>query len=188
MSNFTKLPLIDEENETSQGEPSFRCVVEAPRGSSVKLTYDPALKAFVLRRALTKGLTYPFDWGFLPSTMGEDGDPLDVMILHDDASPMGVVIPAQIIGVLEVTQRDKGGDSTRNDRYFAVPVGSHREDDLDHVDDLSKRTRREIEEFFIAASALEDKKLEFLGWHGPKHAKSSIAEGVDRARREERRK
>ena len=184
MSNLTKLPLIDEKNCTVEGEPSFRCVVEAPRGSSVKLKYDPELKAFVLRRALMKGLTYPFDWGFLPSTLGGDGDPLDVMIFHDDVSAVGVVMPSQIIGVLEAEQHEKNEKPVRNDRFFAVPVNSHRQDSLNHIDQLTKRMREELEDFFRTSAQLENKKVEFLGWRGPKHAKDLIRDGAARARRE----
>ena len=179
ISNLAKLPLIDEKRLTSQGEPSFRCVVEAPRGASVKFKYDPELKAFVMGKALIKGLTYPFDWGFLPSTRGADGDPLDVMIFHDDVSSTGLVVPAQLIGVLELSQRDKGAKkSVRNDRLFAVPVQSHREDELNHVDQLSKRLREELERFFLATAELEDRELELHGWRGPKTAKALVADGV----------
>ncbi len=178
MTNLTKLPLIDEEHETSQGEPAFRCVIESPRGSAVKFKYEPQLKIFVMGHALIKGLTYPFDWGFLPSTSGDDGDALDVMVLHDGVCGTGVVIPAQLIGVLEVRQTEKGVEPKRNDRFFAVPVKSHREDELNDVDQLSKRMRREIERFFEASAGLDEKDLEFLGWHGPKRAKALIADGA----------
>ena len=187
MPNLAKLPLIDEAHRTVDDEPAFRCVVEAPRGSSVKLKYDPALKVFIMGRALVKGLSYPFDWGFLPSTLGEDGDPLDVMLFHDCATTTGVVVPAQLIGVLEVSQREDGGKRRRNDRIFAVPVDSHREDELNHVDQLSKRMREELEQFFVTAATLEDKELELLGWRGPKTAKALVAEGARRFRDDGRR-
>jgi inorganic pyrophosphatase len=183
MSNLAKLALFDDENLTLHQEPSYRCVVEAPRGSSVKIKYSPELKAFVMGRALVKGLTYPFDWGFFPSTLGEDGDPLDVMVMHDDVCPSGVVISAQVIGVLETLQRDKGDESIRNDRFLAVPVHSHRQDDLQNVDQLSKRMREELQRFFVISSGLEGRKLEFLGWRGPRHAKTLLDEGVKRFNR-----
>jgi inorganic pyrophosphatase len=131
---------------------------------------------------LIKGLTYPFDWGFLPSTLGADGDPLDVMIFHDAASMSGIVIPAQIIGVLEVEQCEKDEKPERNDRFFAVPVASHREDSLNNIEQLSKRMRSELEKFFKTTAALENKKVNILRWRGPKTAKKLIAEGADRHR------
>lgn len=184
--NLTKLELIDKQNRTSQDESSYRCVVEAPRGSSVKFKYDPDVGVFVMGHELIKGLTYPFDWGFLPSTLGADGDPLDVMIFHDAASPTGIVIPSQIIGVLEVEQHEDDEKWERNDRFFAVPVSSHREDSLNHVDQLSKRMRTELAQFFEETSALEKKKVRIREWHGPKTAKKLIAEGQDAFRQRAR--
>jgi inorganic pyrophosphatase len=179
--NLTKMELIDKKNTTSQGEASYRGIVEAPRGSGVKFKYDAELKVFVMGHELINGLTYPFDWGFLPSTLGEDGDPLDVMIMHDSTSSSGIVISSQIIGVLELAQREeKGSEAERNDRFFAVPVRSHREDSLNHIDQISKRTRQELEQFFKTCSALEQKSIDILGWHGPKHAKRLIDEGRKR--------
>jgi len=181
--NLTKLELMDDEKKTSEGEPSYRCVIEAPRGSAVKFKYDAKLGVFVMGHELIKGLQYPFDWGFLPSTLGADGDPLDVMVFHDSASSTGIVIPAQIIGVLEVEQREDGENPERNDRFLAVPVSSHREDELNHVDQISKRMRRELAKFFEETAALENKKVEIIDWRGPKTAKRLIEEGAERFRK-----
>jgi inorganic pyrophosphatase len=101
------------------------------------------------------------------------------MILHDTPSFAGLVIPSQIIGVLEVEQHD-GKERERNDRLFAVPVKSHRQDELDNVDDLPKRLRKELEKFFFAAATLEDKELSLLGWKGPKEALALIDEAMKR--------
>ncbi len=166
--NLVKLPLM-------KGD-AFRVVVESPAGSPVKLKYDPETRVFELSRPLLKGLTYPFDWGFLPSTLAEDGDPLDAMVVHDAPTCPGLVVPCQLIGVLEVEQREDG-ERKRNDRVFFVPVGSHREDEINHVDDLPKRLRRELEKFFTASADIEGKKLDLLGWKGPKTAERLIEEG-----------
>jgi inorganic pyrophosphatase len=182
MSNLYKLDLVDEEHLTAEGEPSFRCVVEAPRGSPVKFKYDPKHKVFVMGRELPAGQSYPFDWGFLPSTAGEDGDPIDVMIIHDAPSATGIVISAQLIGVLEASQREDGGDPEQNDRFFAVPVGSRRQETLSHVDQLPKRMREELEEFFVTTSSLAHKELRLRGWHGPKRARELVREAVRRLR------
>src|SRR5215471_14141233 len=66
-------------------------VVETPRGSAAKLEFDPDLQVFTLSKSLILGLTYPYDWGFIPSTKGEDGDPVDALILHDTATAPGLV-------------------------------------------------------------------------------------------------
>lgn len=169
--NLIKLPTFKDKDKKI-----VRCVVESPAGSPCKLKYDPEIKAFELSHPLLKGLTYPFDWGFIPSTLGPDEDPLDVMLIHDSPTAPGLVIPSKLIGVLEVLQREDGKE-LRNDRLFAVPVKSHREDDLTDVEDMSKRMRKELEKFFLAAATLEDKKLEFLGWKGPKAAERLVEEG-----------
>jgi inorganic pyrophosphatase len=178
MNQLHKLKLIDEDCQTSQGKPAYRCVVEAPRGAQTKFKYDTKIGAFVMGHALVKGLSYPYDWGFLPSTCGADGDPLDVMVFHDATSITGMVIPIQVIGVLAVLQEEKGKPPERNDRFFAVPVKSHREDEINHVNQLSKRLRTELEEFFLATANLDDKKLTMLGWRGPRKARALIEEGV----------
>jgi inorganic pyrophosphatase len=179
MSNLYKLATFSEKHTTEKGEQAVHCIVESPMGSPSKFKYDPDTKTFVLGRPLLKGLTYPYDWGFIPSTRAQDGDPLDVMILHDTPSFAGLVIPSQIIGVLEVEQHD-GKERERNDRLFAVPVKSHRQDELDNVDDLPKRLRKELEKFFFAAATLEDKELSLLGWKGPKEALALIDEAMKR--------
>jgi inorganic pyrophosphatase len=96
-------------------------VVETPRGSRAKLKFDVKLGIFTLAKPLLAGLTYPYDWGFIPSTRAEDGDPLDVLIIHDAATYPGLVLKCRPIGVLEVAQSTKQ-KKERNDRIFAVAV------------------------------------------------------------------
>ena len=122
---------------------------------------------FTLSKALIFGLTYPYDWGFIPSTEGEDGDPVDVLVMHDAATAPGLVLKCKI-GVLEVLQSEKGKKRLRNDRLIAVPRDSHREHADKDARDLPKPVRKEIEKFFVATDELEDKDLQFLGWKGPK--------------------
>jgi inorganic pyrophosphatase len=152
-------------------------VVESPQGAPTKNKYDPETGTFELSRPLPKGFTYPFDWGFIPSTKGSDGDPLDLMVVHDAPTFPGIVIGCHLIGVLEVRQDEEKGKRIRNDRMFAVPVESPREDRVNHVHDLPKRLRSELERFFLASAQLEGKNLEVLGWKGPEVAERLIHEG-----------
>jgi inorganic pyrophosphatase len=161
-TNLFKLPTwADQEH--------IHAVVETPRGSTCKLDFDPELKAFTLAKPLMAGLTYPYDWGFIPSTEANDGDPLDVLVIHDAQTYPGVVLRCKPVGVLEVVQMAKG-KKQRNDRIFAVPDRSPFEGDLQDVRRLPSRAVEELEQFFRATNALEDKELEFLGWRGPGHA------------------
>src|SRR5215469_2436219 len=180
MTNFLKLPTFSDDGEA-------HVVVETPRGSRAKLDYDPKLKTFTLSKSLLAGLTYPYDWGFLPRTKAEDGDPLDVMVLHDAATFPGLVLICNIIGVLQVEQRTNGKKSERNDRIFAVPRGSHAERDFSDVRELTSAMREELEKFFIATDELEDKQLKILGWKGPKAALKTITQGAKAFRHDDKR-
>jgi inorganic pyrophosphatase len=148
-------------------------VVETPRGSRAKFDYDPKLKTFTLSKSLLTGLTYPHDWGFVPSTMADDGDPIDIMVVHDATTFPGIVLTCRVIGVLRIGQKSKG-KTERNDRLFAVPRNSHSEQGLKDVRDLSKAIQQELEKFFKATDELEDKELNIIGWKGPKAAVQAI--------------
>src|SRR5215831_3941193 len=137
MANLHKLPVHDKKGHVY-------VVVETPRGSAAKLEFDPDLQVFTLSKALILGLTYPYDWGFIPSTKGEDGDPIDVLVLHDAATAAGLVLKCKIIGVLEVLQSEKGRRRIRNDRLIAVPRYSHREKADKDARELPKQVRQEI--------------------------------------------
>ena len=135
--------------------------------------YDPELQIFTLSKSLLVGLTYPHDWGFVPSTKAEDGDPIDIMVIHDAATSPGLVLTCRVIGVLQIEQKSKS-NAERNDRLFAVPRRSHSERGLRDVRDLSKPILEELEKFFVATDELEDKELKIIGWKGPKIALKAI--------------
>jgi len=166
MPDFFKLP-------TWAGSGDIHAVVETPRGARAKLKYEPDLGGFVLSKSLMLGLSYPYDWGFIPSTMADDGDPLDVMVIHEAATSPGLILKCQVIGVLRVMQTKKG-KKERNDRVIAVPSYARMDSDVKDVRDLPAEMRTELEKFFVATDELEDKTLKFEGWVGPKHAKRII--------------
>src|SRR4051794_39833910 len=166
MPNFFNLPPFSEDGD-------LHVVVETPRGSRAKFAYDPKLESFALSKSLLAGLTYPHDWGFVPSTKADDGDPIDAMIVHDAATFPGIILTCRVIGVLQIEQKSNG-KTERNDRLFAVPKDSHSEQALHDVRDLSKPIQQELEKFFKATDELEDKKLTILGWKGPKAAVKAI--------------
>ena len=166
MKNLIKLPTWADKDH-------IYAVVETPRGSRAKLIFDPTLHAFTLSNSLLAGLTYPYDRGFIPSTKAPDGDPLDVLIIHDAATYPGLVLTCTPIGILEVEQTEKG-KKERNDRVFAVPDQSPFEADLKDIRELPRRAKEELEKFFQATDALEPKILKFLGWKGPARAQQTI--------------
>jgi inorganic pyrophosphatase len=159
--NLTTIPAFSTRS-------TIHVVIESPRGSTLKLKYAPQLEAVTLSRPLPSGLVYPYDWGFVPSTRAADGDPLDAMVLWDHISFPGMVLSCRLLGMLAVEQNGKASarQRQRNDRVFAVPIESPRYSSLRSVSDLSARTKRELEAFFLASTALEDKDVKFLGWSG----------------------
>src|SRR5215475_8938695 len=140
MTNYAKLPSWADRDHVY-------AVVETPRGSRAKLEFDPKLRVFSLAKPLLAGLTYPYDWGFVPSTKAPDGDPLDVLIIHDAATYPGLVLRCRPIGILEVEQF-KNKKKERNDRLFAVPDRSPFEGDLSDIRNLPSRSVDELEKFF----------------------------------------
>jgi inorganic pyrophosphatase len=168
MSNLLEIPSWDEQGR-------LRVVVETPRGSAFKIHYDPALGAFAFQRPL-RGLRYPHDWGFVSGTLAEDGDPLDALVLHDDATWPGIVLPCEPIAILKI--RDKKADSERelqNDRVIALPPGGSSGPD----NRLADGKRLELEAFFRESGEQTGKKVRVLGWGDASEARAA----VERARR-----
>jgi inorganic pyrophosphatase len=153
------------------GDDIFHVVVESPRGSAVKLKHDPEFDVFSISRPLPLGLVYPYDWGFVPSTKGPDGDPIDAAVFWDVGTFPGVVITCRALGLIKVDQRipDSSG-RRRNDRILALPVEARREAGLTSATALPQRVRDELDVFFMTAAALEGKDPRILGWDGPEAA------------------
>ena len=145
----------------------FHVVVESPRGSAVKLKYEPRWEAMSISRPLPLGVTYPFDWGFVPSTAGPDGDPIDALVVWDVGSYPGVVLPCRALGVMQIEQNRRNHDPSeriRNDRILAVPEAAHREQDMTSIASLSPRVRAELEHLAAIATGLEGKDVRIVGW------------------------
>lgn len=172
MSALDKLPTYNKDR-------AFHVVVEAPRGSTVKFKYDPELGAFTISRPLVLGVSYPFEWGFIPSTCAPDGDPLDAMVLLDAPTYPGVVIPCAALGVVNVSQKSEGGGRERNDRVIAVPVDAPRLEDVRDARSIPERVRKEIEQFFLTAVLMANKDVELLGWDGPDAANDLIQRSAE---------
>ena len=157
-------------------------VIESPRGSAAKFKYDAQLDALALSRPLVDGVTFPYDWGFIPSTRGPDGDPLDALVIWDRASYPGVVLACRAIALLAVEQNSKlhPGTRERNDRVLAVPAAAPKFLPLADVGDIPERVKQELEAFFVAAVALEHKALTVVGWKSAEDAYKLIQSSTDR--------
>ena len=167
MTQLHRIPTFGKDGEV-------RVVVEANKGMTAKCTYDPDLGAFVLGKPLPHGLVYPFEWGFIPSTRGEDGDPLDALVIHDAACPVGCVIGCELIGLLAVRQKEKSRKAEENDRFICLPT----DDKAIDRDFLSARLKKELEQFFLATALGSGKTLTFKGWKDAKTAMKKLRQGL----------
>jgi len=161
----------------------FHVVVETPRGSTLKLKYESHWEAMSVSRPLALGVSYPFDWGFVPSTTAADGDPVDAMLLWDVSSFPGVVVPCRAVAVLQVEQNRTSHHSServRNDRILSLPVEARREGGIASLAALSARVREELEQFAIAATVLEGKDVRIVGWGDAAAALTLIQESAIR--------
>src|SRR5689334_8645448 len=156
-------------------------VIETPRGSTYKYRFEPDQDCFYLDKALPAGAVFPFDFGFVPSTRAEDGDPLDVLVLMDEPAYGGCLVPCRLLGVIEAEQTE-AGKTVRNDRLVAVTTHSHRHRDVRSLDQLAPAFLDEIEHFFASYNALFGKRFKPRGRHGPGRAKELVAEAAERLR------
>src|SRR5216683_28784 len=132
MADLTALPhQLDAKNRIC------RAIIETPKGCRNKFDYDPDSNLFMLGGLLPEGMMFPFDFGFIPSTLGDDGDPLDIMILMDAPAHVGCLIDARIIGIIEAKQTEDG-ETQSNDRLLGVAVHSYDHQDVASIDALSK--------------------------------------------------
>src|SRR3954463_1659450 len=128
---------------------TWRAIIETPKGSHNKYKFDEDTGLFKLSGVLPEGMSFPYDFGFFPSTLGEDGDPLDVLLLMDSPAFCGCVVPSRLVGVIEAEQTERDGDKGRNDRLVAVPVKSRVHGDTRSLSDLNAHRVTEIGEFFV---------------------------------------
>jgi inorganic pyrophosphatase len=139
-------------------------VVETPRGSAEKYAYDPERSAFVLRKVLPTGMVMPYDFGFVPDTRADDGDPLDVIVLSELTSFPGCVMECRIIGALLAEQRDEGEARTiRNDRLIAIPPRARLLANMKAIGDVPDTVLEELEQFFVNYHRLEGGVFEPVG-------------------------
>jgi len=146
-----------------------RMIVEIPKNSTNKYEYDGKLGVFRLDRTLYSPMHYPGDYGFIPGTLAEDGDPLDVLTLVDEPSYPGVMIAVRPVGVLEMVDQEQP-----DEKILAVPNRNPRFDQVQKIEDLFPHNLREIEHFFAIYKELEGKRTEMRGWRGPEEAQALI--------------
>ncbi|TGE05449.1 inorganic diphosphatase [Hymenobacter fodinae] len=153
-------------------------VVETPKGERNKVAYEPDLGVFMLKGVLPEGHSFPYDFGFVPSTKAEDGDPLDVLLLLDAPTFAGCVVEARLIGALEIEQLEDDGSRVRNDRLLAVANNSRLHKGLHEITDLSREMLHEIEHFFSSYNSVKGGEIKVLHRVGAKKAHTLLAQAL----------
>jgi inorganic pyrophosphatase len=170
MRNYSDLPTF--------ANSLVQLVIETPRGSLVKFSYEGQRNLFQYSHPLPAGLAFPYDWGFVPSTLGEDGDPLDGMVIHQGASPPGVIIKCQLLACLRVEQSE-GGKTFRNDRFLFCPRKGEADCGTLAASTPPDRLKNDIEKFLQASVLDSDKALRFAGWQSAESALEAIKKGQE---------
>jgi len=123
-------------------------IIESPKGSGQKYDFEPEMKLFKLVKILPAGMVFPFDFGFIPDTLGEDGDPLDIIVISEFQSFTGCVMECRIVGAIKAFQTERNGEKMRNDRFLGVPVVSELFRDVNNIDQLPERIIDQLRNFF----------------------------------------
>ena len=151
----------------------LQVIVETPKGSRNKFSFDVEQEIFSLKKVLPAGMVFPYDFGFLPKTLADDGDPIDVLLLMDEPAFPGILVPSRLIGVIEGEQID-GKKRIRNDRLVAIADANHMYANVRKLNDLPKQFLRELEDFFVNYHQLEGKEYKLLGCRGIAQAETLI--------------
>jgi inorganic pyrophosphatase len=164
--NPTRLAPFDKEKKV-------QVIIETPKGSRNKYAWDHAQQIFALKKVLPEGMAFPHDFGFIPSTEGEDGDPIDVLVLMDQPVFTGCLVKTRLIGVIEGRQTEKG-KSERNDRLLAVAESSHTHSNINSINDLNRDLLKELEQFLVNYHLNDGAEFKVLARKGPDAAATCL--------------
>lgn len=145
-------------------------VIETPRGSRNKFNWDSKRGILTLHSSLPTGMCFPYDFGFIPGTLADDGDPLDALVLLSDPGVVGCVIEARPIGIVKLKEGTKV-----NDRVIAVWPEDPLYGTLEEYSDLGKTAQKEIADFFVTYPRQDDRKIRHLGEGGAAEARKIIS-------------
>jgi inorganic pyrophosphatase len=170
-TSLAKLPPFDDDGH-------LNAIVDTAKGSRNKYEWDRELGLFRLGGVLPVGASFPFDFGFVPATRGEDGDELDVLVLMDEPAFVGCLVAARLVGVIEAEQTERDGAVEKNDRLIAVAHKSHAHRDVRTLDDLPAVLVDEIEHFFVSYNMARGKVFTPTGRAGPVRARHLVEAGT----------
>jgi inorganic pyrophosphatase len=156
---------------------NIQVIIETPKGSRNKYAYDPELDVMVFKHSMPEGHTFPFDFGFVPQTKAEDGDPLDVLVIMDSPSVNGCMIECRVIGAIAATETE-GKKTVRNDRVLAVPDKCETMSEVCSLEDVNPYMLEQIEHFFVSYNKEHDKKFKPLKNLSPEKAIKLIKKSI----------
>jgi inorganic pyrophosphatase len=151
-------------------------VIEIQKGSRNKYEIDKSTGIMMLDRVNQTFLAQPTDYGYVPNTLGEDGDPLDAMLIIDESVPVGTCVPARVIGVMYMV------DSGENDeKLIVVPADDQSQDHIVTLEDLGEHFKKAVTHYFEHYKDLKGKKVEIKGWGDADAAYTLIGQCIERA-------
>ncbi len=163
-----------------EGTDDINAIVETPKGSRNKYAYDESTDLIKLKKALPAGMVFPFDFGFIPFTIAEDDDPMDILVLTDAPTFPGCLVESKVLGIIKVEQ-DHDGEKVRNDRVIAVQLDSRLYSSANNIDELPEGLVKEIVNFFASYKQVSGDAFSSLGNDGPEVAVRLIRESIKKA-------
>lgn len=148
-------------------------IVEINKGSKNKYEIDKETGIIALDRAMHTSQDYPFDYGFVPQTLWDDGDALDVVLLTTYALLPGILVRARPVAIMHMID---GGEA--DEKIIAVPKDDPRWDEVQDINDLNKHTLKEIEHFFGTYKKIQNKSVEINGFEGAEKAKEAVVRSL----------
>lgn len=147
---------------STQKEKLITVLVESPKGYRQKFDYEPVSGRIKLSKLLPEGLIFPFDFGMIPGTKGEDGDPLDIIVLSETGTFPGCLLDCRLIGALTAEQTERDGEKMRNDRFIGITEVSRQFADVKTLGDLPADLLPQLEAFFENYNMQAGKKFRVL--------------------------
>jgi len=161
-----------------------QAIIETPKGRRNKFKYESDSGLYTLSRVLPQGFIFPFDFGFIPSTAADDGDPLDVIVLMDEPAHVGCILKVRLIGVIKLVQTEKG-KKTQNDRLVGVSIGGFEYEGVNTISDLSQPLLKQITDFLALYNKDSDKQDEVTGVVGPARAMELLEKAIEKFKKGE---
>ena len=155
-------------------EDEINVIIEIPKGSKNKYEIDKATGLIALDRAMHTAQDYPFDYGFIPQTLWDDDDAVDVVVLTTYALAPGILVRVRPVGIMNMID---GGEA--DDKVIGVPADDPRWEDVKDLGDVNKHTLKEIEHFFSTYKKLQKKEVEISGFKGKEDAKQAFLRGIE---------